>query len=167
MPRCLRGFMRMNKYFASVLAVVAATALSLGAAEIRVSLLEDTNVLNETGALLLQNGSSSESVEAFKKAVRYHKTDFFDRSRFPKEESGFYRFKNVDELNGAIPDPFALIRPRTISLITAWFAWTWSSSSSRTLVRKLRDLKKISARNVLRGNKITEPVQSLTTSSVR
>jgi hypothetical protein len=63
-------------------------------------------VLNETAELLLQNGSSSESVEAFRKAVHFHKADLFDASKFPKEAGGFYYFKNVDGLNKAISDPF-------------------------------------------------------------
>ena len=85
---------------------IAAIALPLRASEIRVSLLNNATVLNETAELLLQNGSSSESVEAFRKVVLFHKTDLFDTSRLPKEKSGFYHFKNVEELNEAIPDPF-------------------------------------------------------------
>lgn len=86
--------------------IVAAFVLPLCGAEIRVSLLNNATVLNETCELLLQNGSSHESVEAFRKAVIFHKTDLFDMSRLPEERSGFYYFKNVDELNKAIPDPF-------------------------------------------------------------
>ena len=89
------------------LAVILATfALPLCGAEIRASLLNNDTVLNETIELLLQNGSSRESVEAFRKAVLFHKTDLFDTSKLPQERSGFYYFKNVDELNKAIPDPF-------------------------------------------------------------
>jgi hypothetical protein len=86
--------------------IAAAFILPLRASEIRVSLLNDAAVLNETAELLLQNGSSSESVEAFRKAVHFHKTELFDTSKFPKKAGGFYYFKNVDELNKAIPDPF-------------------------------------------------------------
>jgi hypothetical protein len=89
------------------LAVIVATfALPLCGAEIRASLLNSATVLNETIELLLQNGSSRESVEAFRKAVLFHKTDYFDTSKLPKERSGFYYFKNVDALNQAISDPF-------------------------------------------------------------
>lgn len=95
----------MKRHLALALAI-AAIVLPLRASEIRVSLLNKAAVLNETAELFLQNGSSSESVKAFRKAVLFHKTDLFDTSKFPKETSGFYHFKNVDELNKAIPDPF-------------------------------------------------------------
>jgi hypothetical protein len=85
---------------------IALNVLPLRASEIRVSLLNNAAVLTETTELLLQNGSSRESVEAFRKAVFFHKTDLFDTSKFPKEKSGFYLFANVEELNKTIPDPF-------------------------------------------------------------
>ncbi len=95
----------MKRHLAFTFAV-AAIALPLRASEIRVSLLDNAAVLNETAGLFLQNGSSPASVEAFRKAVLFHKTDLFDTSKFPKETSGFYHFKNVDGLNKAISDPF-------------------------------------------------------------
>lgn len=83
-----------------------AASLPLFSAEIRISLLDDENVLNETATLLRENGCSDASVEGFKKAVHYHKTDAFDSSKLPRPVAGFYTFKNVTELNHAIPDPF-------------------------------------------------------------
>jgi len=89
-----------------LLAVAVTTGFTSVAAEIRLSLLQNESVLNETADLLHANGCSSESVEAFKKAVRFHKTDRFDTTKFPKQEAGFYAFKSVAELNRAIPDTF-------------------------------------------------------------
>jgi hypothetical protein len=97
----------MNRAVIGFLSIVAA-CLPLSGLEIRVSLLTDDSVLNDTSKLLRQNGSSSESVEAFKKAVQFHKTDLFDATPFPKPEAGFHPFNNVTQLNQAIPDPFCL-----------------------------------------------------------
>ena len=80
--------------------------LALCATEIRVSLLDDDEVLIDTARLLVQNGCSDESVWGFVEAVRYHKPDLLDTSRLPKKTSGFYHFSNVQELNKAFPDIF-------------------------------------------------------------
>jgi hypothetical protein len=95
----------VKTHFLTIL-VAAALVLSLRASEIRVSLLNNAVVLDETVKLLLQSGSSSESAQAFRKAVLFHKTDLFDTSKFREETSGVYHFNNVDELNNAIADPF-------------------------------------------------------------
>lgn len=82
------------------------TGFSLLASEFRISLLNDDKVLNDTASLLLTNGCSTESVEAFKKAVHTYKTDLFDTSKLPPTVAGFYTFQNLAEFNQAIPDPF-------------------------------------------------------------
>lgn len=97
--------MCMRKTF-ELLTIVALVVSTASASEIRVSLLDDASVLDETAQLLERNGSSAESIEAFKRAVRFHHTDLFDGSRFPARAAGYYLFKNVDALNVAMPDPF-------------------------------------------------------------
>ena len=83
-----------------------AIPFALCAREIRVSLLDDDDVLVETTRLVIQNGCSRESAEAFVNAVRFHKTDLLDTSKLPRKTSGFYHFKSVQELNKAFPDIF-------------------------------------------------------------
>ena len=89
-----------------LVALLLTVSLSLEAKEIRVSLLDDAVVLNETAALFLKNGSSAESIQAFKKAVRFHNANLFDLSKFPRKLDGLYSFQNVNALRISIADPF-------------------------------------------------------------
>jgi hypothetical protein len=93
------------RFYWSIVAAVFATLLLVEAGEVRVSFLNDTVALNGTIALLTTNGCSKEAISAFRRLVENHYAEEFefDRSKFPKTDSGFYRFNSISNLVQALP----------------------------------------------------------------
>jgi tetratricopeptide (TPR) repeat protein len=79
--------------------------MSSQAAEVRLSFLNDETVLQDTIALLNQEGCSKEVTAAFQKVVEhYYSTPFnLDYGRFPVPHQGFYSFTSPNEAVAALP----------------------------------------------------------------
>src|SRR5258708_18871545 len=90
---------------AVLLILVLARFAAVGA--VRLSFLEETNVLNETISALKRLGCSSQNCSAFGAAVQnYFSVSFnYDLSRFPSATNGFYSFASMSNLVAALPRP--------------------------------------------------------------
>jgi hypothetical protein len=87
------------------LSLVFARFAAIGA--VRLSFLEETNVLNETISLLKRQGCSSQNCNAFGAVVqKYFASSFdYDLSRLPAATNGFYSFASMSNLVAALPRP--------------------------------------------------------------
>lgn len=90
---------------AMVLVLVLLRFAAVGA--VRLSFLEETNVLNETISLLKRQGCSSQNCSAFGAAVQnyFPISSDYDLSRFPSVTNGFYSFASMSNLVAALPRP--------------------------------------------------------------
>lgn len=98
----------MNPATISILLVALAT-LTCGplaqAGAVRLSFLDNAASLEETIGILTNNGCGQEGTTAFRSMVQsYYAEDFLlDRSKFPKNENGFYSFPATGDLVKALP----------------------------------------------------------------